>query len=86
MAAKAARDLSNVPSVIELKAVNKWFGQFHVLSDINLDVKEGEILKVTSVHGSIEAPAFDRGRIANNLSGFTNRIKDNEGHEHTVGI
>ena len=32
MAAKAAHDLSNVPSVITLKGVNKWFGQFHVLS------------------------------------------------------
>jgi ABC-type polar amino acid transport system, ATPase component len=28
--------------VITLTGVNKWFGQFHVLSDINLDVKEGE--------------------------------------------
>ena len=41
-ATAAARDLSNAPSVITLTGVNKWFGQFHVLSDINLDVKEGE--------------------------------------------
>ena len=52
MAAKAARDLSNVPSVIELKAVNKWFGQFHVLSDINLDVKEGEKIVICGPSGS----------------------------------
>jgi len=52
MAAKAARDLSNVPSVIELKSVNKWFGQFHVLSDINLDVKEGEKIVICGPSGS----------------------------------
>ena len=42
MAASVAHDLSNAPSVITLTGVNKWFGQFHVLSDINLDVREGE--------------------------------------------
>jgi len=52
MAAKAARDLSNVASVIELKSVNKWFGQFHVLSDINLTVKEGEKIVICGPSGS----------------------------------
>jgi general L-amino acid transport system ATP-binding protein len=52
MAATAARDLSNVPSVIQLKGVNKWFGQFHVLSDINLDVKEGEKIVICGPSGS----------------------------------
>ena len=52
MAAKAARDLSNVASVIELKSVNKWFGQFHVLSDINLIVKEGEKIVICGPSGS----------------------------------
>jgi len=44
--AATARDLSNAPSVITLRGVNKWFGQFHVLSDINLDVKEGETMRL----------------------------------------
>ena len=52
MAAKAVRDLSNIPSVIEMRAVNKWFGQFHVLSDINLDVKEGEKIVICGPSGS----------------------------------
>ncbi len=41
MAASVAHDLDNAPSVITLTGVNKWFGQFHVLSDINLDVEAG---------------------------------------------
>jgi general L-amino acid transport system ATP-binding protein len=29
-------------SAVEMRGVNKWYGQFHVLRDINLDVKKGE--------------------------------------------
>ena len=50
--AATARNLSATPSVIELRAVNKWYGQFHVLSDINLDVKEGEKIVICGPSGS----------------------------------
>jgi general L-amino acid transport system ATP-binding protein len=52
MAAIAAHDLSHAPSVITLTNVNKWFGQFHVLIDINLDVKEGEKIVICGPSGS----------------------------------
>src|ERR1700756_1163466 len=52
MAASAAHNLDNAPSVITLKGVNKWYGQFHVLSDINLDVKLGEKIVVCGPSGS----------------------------------
>jgi len=45
-------DLSHAPSVITLRGVNKWFGQFHVLSDVNLDVKLGEKIVVCGPSGS----------------------------------
>ncbi|HYX03855.1 MAG TPA: ATP-binding cassette domain-containing protein, partial [Reyranella sp.] len=48
----AARDLDGAPSVITLTGVNKWFGQFHVLTDINLDVKLGEKIVVCGPSGS----------------------------------
>src|SRR5258708_32524428 len=50
--AATAHDLSNVPSVITLTSVNKWYGQFHVLSDINLDVREGEKIVICGPSGS----------------------------------
>jgi general L-amino acid transport system ATP-binding protein len=50
--AAARQDLSNTPSVITMRAVNKWFGQFHVLTDINLDVKLGEKIVVCGPSGS----------------------------------
>jgi len=33
-------------NIIEIKNLNKWYGDFHVLKDINLNVKKGEIVVV----------------------------------------
>jgi len=41
-----------VSNIIEMKGVNKWYGDFHVLKDINLDVKKGEIVVVAGPSGS----------------------------------
>ncbi len=39
-------------SIIQFEDVNKWYGDFHVLKDINLDVKQGEIVVVAGPSGS----------------------------------
>ena len=38
--------------VIEMRGVNKWFGAFHVLKDIDLDVHRGERVVVCGPSGS----------------------------------
>src|SRR5437867_10657834 len=38
--------------IIELRGVDKWFGEFHVLRDINLEVKKGEKVVVCGPSGS----------------------------------
>jgi general L-amino acid transport system ATP-binding protein len=38
--------------MIELRNVNKWFGDFHVLKDINLEVRKGEKVVVCGPSGS----------------------------------
>ncbi|HMD65516.1 MAG TPA: ATP-binding cassette domain-containing protein, partial [Stellaceae bacterium] len=38
--------------IIELRNVDKWFGEFHVLRDINLEVKKGERVVVCGPSGS----------------------------------
>ena len=38
--------------IIELRGVDKWFGQFHVLRNINLDVRKGERVVVCGPSGS----------------------------------
>ncbi|MBX3502575.1 MAG: amino acid ABC transporter ATP-binding protein [Alphaproteobacteria bacterium] len=50
--ARQRRDLSGAPTVIELRSVNKWFGQFHVLTDINLTVRQSEKIVVCGPSGS----------------------------------
>ncbi len=50
--ALTARDLSDQPEVIRLTNVNKWYGQFHVLTDINLSVKQSEKIVICGPSGS----------------------------------
>ncbi len=38
--------------IISCREVNKWFGDFHVLKDLNLDVMEGEVVVVCGPSGS----------------------------------
>lgn len=39
-------------SVIQVNNMNKWYGDFHVLKDINLDVKQGERIVICGPSGS----------------------------------
>lgn len=49
--AKAMRKL-DTQVVVELDQLNKWYGQFHVLKDINLQVRKGERIVVCGPSGS----------------------------------
>lgn len=39
-------------NIIEIKNLNKWYGDFHVLKNINLTVKKGEIIVICGPSGS----------------------------------
>ncbi|MYL95548.1 ATP-binding cassette domain-containing protein, partial [Citrobacter werkmanii] len=39
-------------AMITLENVNKWYGQFHVLKNINLQVKQGERIVLCGPSGS----------------------------------
>lgn len=39
-------------NIVEIKNLNKWYGNFHVLKDINLNVKKGEIIVICGPSGS----------------------------------
>jgi len=52
MSPNAARNLDASPVAIELRNVNKWYGQFHVLTDVNLTVRKGEKVVVCGPSGS----------------------------------
>ncbi|WPE15792.1 amino acid ABC transporter ATP-binding protein [Candidatus Thioglobus autotrophicus] len=38
--------------IIEIKDLNKWYGDFHALKEVNLNVKEGEIIVICGPSGS----------------------------------
>ncbi|NOX15575.1 MAG: amino acid ABC transporter ATP-binding protein, partial [Epsilonproteobacteria bacterium] len=44
--------MENKNDVIEIKNLNKWYGDFQVLKNINLSVKKGEIIVVAGPSGS----------------------------------
>ena len=44
--------MNNHPYAIEMHNVNKWFGSFHVLKDINLQVERGERIVICGPSGS----------------------------------
>ncbi len=39
-------------TIIEINGMHKWYGQFHVLKDINLEVKQGERIVICGPSGS----------------------------------
>ncbi|CAC9592469.1 ABC transporter, ATP-binding protein (cluster 3, basic aa/glutamine/opines) [uncultured Gammaproteobacteria bacterium] len=39
-------------NIIEIKGLNKWYGDFHALKNIDLNVKEGEIIVICGPSGS----------------------------------
>lgn len=60
--------------VISFRHVNKYYGDFHVLKDINLEVKEGEVVVVIGLPDqgraqcSAVSTAWKKSRTANSSS------------------
>ena len=51
-ATNAQPSAKNSGLAVEIKAMHKWYGQFHVLKDINLEVKQGERIVICGPSGS----------------------------------
>ncbi|KAA0970117.1 amino acid ABC transporter ATP-binding protein [Aureimonas fodinaquatilis] len=56
--AKAANTAKSTAPAIQLINVNKWYGEFHVLRDINLTVQTGERIVVCGPSGSGKSTAI----------------------------
>src|ERR671924_546403 len=81
--------------MIELSGVNKWYGQFHVLKDINLTVYRGERIVVCGPSGSGKSTMIrcinrleehQRGRIVVDGIELTTDIKNIEAIRREVGM
>ncbi|MEZ9403061.1 MULTISPECIES: amino acid ABC transporter ATP-binding protein [Vibrio] len=45
-------DLNNLKEMVKFKSLNKWYGGFHALKDIDLKIEQGEIVVICGPSGS----------------------------------
>ncbi len=92
---KNTKNLSADEAVIEISNMHKWFGDFHVLNDINLTVHKGERIVICGPSGSGKSTLIrcinhleehQRGRIIVDGIELTNNIKNIEKIRADVGI
>lgn len=82
-------------TVIELKGVNKWYGEFQALADINMSVKKGERVVVCGPSGSGKSTMIrcinrlevhQRGTIIVDGIELTDNLKNIEAIRSEVGM
>ena len=81
--------------IIQLRGMHKWYGDFHVLSDINLEVLTGERIVICGPSGSGKSTMIrcinrleehQQGQIIVNGTELTNDIKNIEKVRAEVGM
>jgi len=82
-------------AIISMKDVNKWFGKFHVLRNINLEVAQGERIVVCGPSGSGKSTLIrcinrleehQKGQIIVDGTEITNDLRDVEAIRREVGM
>lgn len=82
-------------ALIQMINVNKWYGKFHVLRDINLDVRSGERIVICGPSGSGKSTLIrclnrleehQQGQIIIDGTELTSDIKDVETIRREVGM
>ncbi|MCO6058302.1 amino acid ABC transporter ATP-binding protein [Pseudomonas sp. MOB-449] len=91
---EASKKVAGEP-IIRLQGVNKWYGQFHVLKDINLDVRQGERIVLCGPSGSGKSTTIrcinrleehQQGQIIVDGTELTNDLKHIEAIRSEVGM
>ncbi|MGB0203580.1 MAG: amino acid ABC transporter ATP-binding protein [Neptuniibacter sp.] len=81
--------------IIAIKDLNKWYGEFHVLKDINLQVKKGEKIVICGPSGSGKSTMircinrleeFQRGSLVVNDVEMIEDVKNIEAIRKEVGM
>lgn len=82
-------------AIIEMKNVNKWYGEFHVLKDVNLAVSPGERIVICGPSGSGKSTMIrcinrleehQEGQIIVDGVELTNNLKQIEAIRRDVGM
>jgi general L-amino acid transport system ATP-binding protein len=89
------QDLKDQDSIIEITGMHKWYGEFHVLQDINLEVKRQERIVICGPSGSGKSTLIrcinrleehQRGKIIVDGTELTNDLKNIEKIRMEVGM
>ena len=81
--------------IIRMIGVNKWYGEFHVLKDVNLDVAKGERIVICGPSGSGKSTTIrcinrleehQRGQIIVDGTELTSDVKNIEAIRREVGM
>jgi len=92
---KQSIECTNDKEIIVIKDMNKWYGNFHVLKDINLTVKKGERIVVCGPSGSGKSTMircinrleeFQRGSLVVNDVEMIEDVKNIEAIRREVGM
>src|SRR5512139_2021384 len=92
--ADAQRRIGETPA-IEITGMNKWFGDFHVLRDINLTVARGERIVICGPSGSGKSTLIrcinrleehQRGKIVVDGVELTSNLKNIDAVRRDVGM
>ena len=95
MNANSITDTADDRPIIEVNGMHKWYGEFHVLSDINLQVRAQERIVICGPSGSGKSTLIrcinrleehQRGQIIVNGTELTNDIKNIEKVRAEVGM
>jgi general L-amino acid transport system ATP-binding protein len=95
MSAHVAIPPAGGPVMVEMDGVHKWYGQFHVLKDLNLTVQKGERIVICGPSGSGKSTAIrcinrleehQRGRIVVDGTELTSDVKHIEHIRREVGM
>src|SRR5690606_20918254 len=94
--ARTIQEFQAMPeSIISLKGVNKWYGQFHVLRDLNLEVAPSERIVICGPSGSGKSTMIrcinrleehQEGQIVVDGTELTNDLKQIEAIRRDVGM
>jgi len=88
-------EISSHKNVIEIQNLNKWYGNFHVLKDVNLTVKKGERIVICGPSGSGKSTMircinrleeFQRGSLVVNGVEMIEDVKNIEAIRREVGM
>ncbi len=90
-----AKDISSEESIIEIIGMHKWYGDFHVLNDINLTVRKQERIVICGPSGSGKSTLIrcinrleehQRGKIIVDGRELSNDLKNIEKIRAEVGM